>query len=360
MYKYIPMTDTIKVIDRDIIRQHLANIKPLLHLDPARKAEIIIRIKQLLKEKNATIIAHYYVDDALQSLADETDGFVGDSLEMAKFGSNSSANTLVVAGVKFMGETAKILNPEKTVIMPTLAATCSLDLSCPAEQFKAFCAEHPEHTSVVYANTSAEVKACADWVVTSSIALDVIEHLQSRGEKIIWAPDKHLGSYLQQETGADMLLWDGACIVHEEFRAKGVEELKQIHPAAAVLAHPESPTAVLEIADVVGSTSQLIKASGKMDNPTFIVATDKGIFHKMREAAPDKDFIPAPTAGNGATCRSCAHCPWMAMNSLENLAECLTAGNNQIKIPPETIVKAKSSIMKMMEFHSQEVAVVNY
>ena len=339
-----------KIIDRDIIRQHLVSAKLPSHINKRQKSELSTRIKELLKEKNASIIAHYYVDNDLQILAEESGGFVGDSLEMARFGKQSTADILVVAGVKFMGETAKILSPEKTVLMPSLTATCSLDLSCPAEEFRKFCAEHPERISVVYANTSAEVKAVADWVVTSSIAKDVIEHLNGEDKKIIWAPDKHLGNYLQQETGADMLLWDGACIVHEEFRAKGLEELKTIHPEAAILAHPESPRQVLELADVIGSTSQLIKAAQKIDKQLFIVATDKGIFHKMREMAPGKEFIPAPTGGNGATCRSCAHCPWMAMNALDNLEECLATSNNEIKVPADIREKAQHSIARMMDF----------
>ena len=361
-----------KIIDRQIVKDHLAGIEPTPKLSLTEKRSLRQNIKKLLQQKNATIIAHYYVDADLQELAEECGGFVGDSLDMARFGKDSEADMLVVVGVKFMGETAKIINPKKTVLMPSLKATCSLDLSCPAPEFDRFCSQHPDRTVVVYANTSAEVKARADWVVTSSIAAEVIEHLHSKGEKIIWAPDKHLGSYLQRATGADMLLWDGSCIVHEEFRAKGLAELKAVHPDAAVLAHPESPAAVLEQADVVGSTSRLIKSAQEMDNNIFIVATDMGIFHKMRQLAnrngadgynskdahtngngAAKDFIPAPTAGNGATCRSCAHCPWMAMNSLRNLEQCLEAESNEIVIAPEVVECAQTSIMRMMNFSRQ-------
>jgi len=229
---------------------------------------------------------------------------------MARFGKECDAEILIVAGVKFMGETAKIL---------TLEATCSLDLGCPVDEFSAFCDEHPDREVVVYANTSAAVKARADWVVTSSIAVDVVDYLDSEGKKIIWAPDKHLGDYVQRETGADVLLWDGACIVHEEFKAKGLLDLKTVYPDAAILVHPESPRAVIEIADSVGSTSQLINAAQNLPNPQFIVATDEGIFYKMQQLVPDKEFLIAPTAGNGATCRSCANCPWMAMNNLEKI-----------------------------------------
>ncbi len=222
----------------------------------------IEHIKQLLKEKNATVVAHYYTPPEIQKLAEETGGFIGDSLEMAKFGQRTNADILVVAGVKFMGETAKILSPEKTVLMPTLEATCSLDIGCPADKFEAFCNQYPDRTVVVYANTSAKVKALADWVITSSIALDVVDYLDKKGEKIVWGPDKHLGSYIQKKTGADMILWDGSCIVHEEFKTKGLRDLRKLYPEAAVLVHPESPEGVVEQADVVGSTSRLLKQLG--------------------------------------------------------------------------------------------------
>lgn len=307
-------------------------------------------IKRLLVEKNAVLVAHYYTDPRLQALADATGGCVADSLEMARFGKNHPAQTLIVAGVKFMGETAKILSPEKTVLMPTLEATCSLDLGCPADAFAAFCDAHPERTAVVYANTSAAVKARADWVVTSSIALEIVEHLMAKGEKIIWAPDQHLGNYIQKQTGADMLLWDGACIVHEEFKAKTLEDLKKVHPDALVLVHPESPDPVVALADVVGSTSQLIKAAQMSSAQKFIVATDKAIFYKMQQMAPGKTFIEAPTAGNGATCRSCAHCPWMAMNALDNLRDCLRNGSNEIVVDPAVAAKAMGSLTRMLDF----------
>ena len=292
-------------------------------LSDIEKQEYKARIKQLLKEKEAVLVAHYYTDPEIQALAEETGGCVSDSLEMARFGRDHPAKTLIVAGVKFMGETSKILSPEKTVLMPTLEATCSLDVGCPIETFSAFCDAHPDHTVVVYANTSAAVKARADWVVTSSIALEIVEHLDSEGKKIIWGPDRHLGSYIAKQTGAEMLMWQGECIVHDEFKAKALRELKALHPNAAVLVHPESPASVVELADAVGSTSQLIKAAQTMDNDTFIVATDKGIFYKMQQAAPNKTLIEAPTGGNGATCRSCAHCPWMAMNGLKAIEQAL-------------------------------------
>lgn len=318
------------------------------------------RIKALLKRENAAIVAHYYTDDAIQELAEETGGCVSDSLDMARFGAACDADTLVVAGVKFMGETAKILSPEKRVLMPTLEATCSLDLGCPIEEFSAFCDDHSDHTVVVYANTSAAVKARADWVVTSSIALEVVEHLMDEGKPIIWAPDKYLGSYINKETGADMVLWNGSCIVHEEFKAKGLQELMHVYPDAAVLVHPESPPSVVDLADVVGSTSQIIRASQELPNEKFIVATDKGIFHKMRALAPDKIFIEAPTAGSGATCRSCAHCPWMGMNVLENLESSLNDGSNEILIDEKLRQKALVPLQRMVDFQaSGEIRIRN-
>lgn len=309
------------------------------------------RIKALLKEKNAVLVAHYYTDPEIQALAEETGGCVADSLEMARFGNQHEAKTLLVAGVKFMGETAKILTPEKTVLMPTLEATCSLDLGCPVDRFSAFCDAHPDHTVVVYANTSAAVKARADWVVTSSIALEVIDHLEAEGKPIIWGPDRHLGSYINNQTGADMLLWDGECIVHDEFSSKALEDLKNVYPDAAVLVHPESPASVVAMADAVGSTSQLIKASVEMDNDTFIVATDRGIFYKMQQANPTKTFIEAPTAGNGATCKSCAHCPWMAMNGLKALEEALVNVDGHEVFVDETLAeKAMIPLTRMLNF----------
>ncbi|HWV62625.1 MAG TPA: quinolinate synthase, partial [Oxalicibacterium sp.] len=225
---------------------------------PEEKVALKARIRQLLKEKEAVLVAHYYVDADLQDLAEETGGCVSDSLEMARFGRDHPAKTLIVAGVKFMGETAKILSPEKTILMPDLDATCSLDLGCPVDEFTAFCDAHPDRVVVVYANTSAAVKARADWMVTSSIGLKIVEHLHAQGKKILWAPDKHLGSYIQKQTGADMLLWQGSCLVHDEFKGIELELLKREHPNAKVLVHPESPANVVEQADAVGSTSQLI------------------------------------------------------------------------------------------------------
>ncbi len=311
---------------------------------------VVERIKTLLREQDAVLVAHYYVDRELQKIAEETGGKVADSLEMARFGYEHPASTIVVAGVRFMGETAKILSPEKRVLMPTLEAECSLDLSCPPGAFSAFCDAHPDRTVVVYSNTSAAVKARADWVVTSSIAVRVVAHLMDEGKKILWAPDRYLGDYIQRVTGADMLRWQGACVVHEEFKAQALRELKALHPEAAVLVHPESPAEVIALADAVGSTTQLIEAAKRLPNRELIVATDRGIFYKMEQAAPDKILIEAPTGGVGATCHACAHCPWMAMNGLHNLLQTLETGANEIQIPEEIRARAYRATMRMVEF----------
>jgi quinolinate synthase len=333
----------------DIVRRHLYQpyTKKFDSQDHLLARE---KVKQLLIKENAVLIAHYYTDPFIQSLAEETGGIVSDSLEMARFGANHRANTIIVAGVKFMGETAKILSPSKRVLMPTLEATCSLDLGCPADEFSNFCDQHPDRVVVVYANTSAAVKARADWVVTSSIALKVISHLDDQGKKILWAPDKHLGAYVKKETNADMLIWNSACIVHDEFKAKGILELKSVYPEAKVLVHPESPSSVLSLADYVGSTTQIIQAAKKMPNKVFIVATDQGIFYKLSKSIPSKEFLIAPTGGLGATCKSCANCPWMAMNDLERLIDSLENKNNEVYVDPEVSLKAMKPLKRMLNF----------
>lgn len=312
------------------------------------------RLKSLLKEKNAVLVAHYYTDADLQMLADDTGGCVSDSLEMARFGTRTRAQTLLVCGVRFMGETAKILNPEKTILMPTLKAECSLDIGCPIDEFRSFCDAHPDRKVVVYANTSAAVKARADWMVTSGSAVDVVNMLKEKGEKIIWAPDKYLGQYVLEQTGADMILWQGACVVHEEFKGVELELLKHQYPRAKVLVHPESPAGVIEQADVVGSTTGIIKAAMEMDVEEFIVATDKGIFHKLQELAPSKTFIEAPTAGRSATCKSCAHCPWMAMNTLGKAINALETGVNEILVDPSVIERARLPIQRLLDFTREQ------
>jgi len=307
-----------------------------------QRAELKDKIRRLLKERNAVMVSHYYVHPDLQDLAEETGGLVSDSLEMARFGRDHAAQTLVVSGVRFMGETSKILSPNKTVLMPDLDATCSLDLGCPIDEFNAFCDAHP----------SAAVKARSDWLVTSSCALDIVRALKDKGHKILWAPDRHLGGYIQRETGADMVFWNGSCIVHDEFKGFELEALKKEHPGAKVLVHPESPADVVALADAVGSTSAILKAAREMDAEEFIVATDNGMMHKLRTLNPGKTFIEAPTAGNSATCKSCAHCPWMAMNGLAGLAHVLETGSNEIHIDPALGLRARVPIDRMLAFTS--------
>ncbi len=317
---------------------------------PTERDALKDRIRRLLRERNAVMVSHFYVHPDLQDLAEETGGIVSDSLEMARFGRDHAASTLVVSGVRFMGETAKILSPEKRVLMPDLDANCSLDLGCPVDEFSAFCDAHPDRTVVVYANTSAAVKARADWLVTSSCALDVVGALHAQGRKILWGPDRHLGDYIQRQTGADMVSWNGACIVHDEFKALELELLKQAHPRAKVLVHPESSAEVIALADAVGSTSAILNAARQLDATEFIVATDNGMLHKLRTLNPGKTFIEAPTAGNGGTCKSCAHCPWMAMNGLADLANALETGAGEIHVDPALGLRARVPIDRMLAF----------
>ena len=359
-----PVTPERLAADTQLVKSYLDKIDALQveSLSAAATADYKQRILDALNASGAKMVAHYYTDPVLQDLAEESGGFVGDSLEMARFGRDCAASTLVVAGVRFMGESAKILSPNKRVIMPTLEATCSLDIACPIDEFSAFCDASPDRTVVVYANTSAAVKARADWVVTSSIALEIVEHLMERGEKILWAPDRHLGRYIRESTGADMLLWDSACIVHEEFKARGLRDMRALYPDAAVLAHPESPAEVLAIADVVGSTTQIIKASQSLPNTQFIVATDRGIFHKLQQLSPEKEFIVAPTAGNEATCRSCASCPWMGMNTLPTLLSALEeikatpirgALINEVFVDAAVGERAMQPLQRMLDFAAE-------
>jgi len=316
----------------------------------AERAALKDRVRRLLVERDAVMVSHFYVHPDLQDLAEETGGIVSDSLEMARFGRDHRARTLVVSGVRFMGETAKILSPDKRVLMPDLDATCSLDLGCPEDEFSRFCDQHPDRTVVVYANTSAAVKARADWLVTSSCALDVVRALTAQGQKILWAPDRHLGDYIRRETGADMVSWQGACIVHDEFKALELELLMKEHPGAKVLVHPESPADVIALADAVGSTSAILGAAQRMDATEFIVATDNGMLHKLRTLNPGKTFIEAPTGGNSATCKSCAHCPWMAMNGLAELARVLETGAGEVHVDPSLGLRARVPIDRMLAF----------
>ena len=323
-------------------------------LTDAEKADYVLKIKALLKQKNAVIIAHYYVDDELQSLAEETGGYVSDSLDMANFGAQHSASTLIICGVRFMGETSKILSPEKTIIMPTLEDECSLDLGCPIDEFSAFCDQHPDREVVVYANTSVDVKARADWIVTSSNAVQIITHLMDEGKKIVWGPDRHLGQYIKNKTNADMIMWQGNCVVHDEFKLYELEQLMEKHPGAELLVHPESPEAIIAKADFVGSTKQIIAAGKKSKANTLIIATDHGLFYKMSQVVPDKMLIPAPTGGKSATCKSCAHCPWMAMNTLVNLYEALRDNTNTIEVDESVRREALIPLNRMIDFSMQQ------
>jgi quinolinate synthase len=325
-------------------------------LTPEQRRERKARAAALLKQHGAVLVAHYYVDGDLQDLALETGGCVADSLEMARFGRDHAAKTLVVAGVRFMGESAKILSPDKRVLMPDLDATCSLDLGCPPDQFGAFCDAHPDRTVVVYANTSAAVKARADWMVTSSCALAIVSHLKERGEKILWAPDRHLGRYIQEQTGADMLSWHGECIVHDEFKGIELDLLRKQHPDAKVLVHPESPQSVVAQADVVGSTTQILNAVLNSDAQTFIIATDNGLMHRIRQLAPGKTLLEAPTAGRSATCKSCAHCPWMAMNALQGVVQALEQGSGEIFVDEPVRAQALGCIERMLDFTAKHPA----
>ena len=345
------MSQPVDPAAQRLVQEHLVHLHEIKDTHtPAEKLALRERIKALLKARDAVLVAHYYTDPELQSLAEETGGCVSDSLEMARFGNAHPAKTLVVAGVRFMGESAKILSPEKRVLMPDLDATCSLDLGCPPDAFAQFCDAHPDRTVVVYANTSAAVKARADWMVTSSCALAIVQHLKDQGKKILWAPDRHLGRYIQDQTGADMLMWNGECIVHDEFKGVELELLKAKHPEAVVLVHPESPEAVVKLADVVGSTTQLLNAVTSMDAQTFIVATDNALMHRMRQLAPTKTLLEAPTAGDSATCKSCAHCPWMAMNALQGVIDCLETGRGEVDVAEPVRSQALGCIQRMLDF----------
>ena len=317
--------------------------------------ESLLKTKSLLKNNNAKIIAHYYVDELVQRLAEDTGGLVSDSLEMARYGAKQKESTLIVAGVKFMGETAKILSPDKKILMLDMEATCSLDTGCDYINFKKFCDDHPDREVVVYANTSAEVKSIADWVVTSSMAVSLIEHLTSLGKKLIWAPDKYLGNYILEKTGADMLLWDGSCIVHEEYKAIELKKMIKEYPDSDVLVHPESPRSIIQMAHVVGSTTRLIEASKSSSKKYIIVATEKGIFYQMKKYSPEKIFLEAPTEGEGATCKSCGRCPWMNLNTINKVLNVFKSKSNEIVLSHDIIAKAKTPIDRMVNFRSNNI-----
>ena len=312
-------------------------------------------IIKILRVNDAKIIAHYYVDEILQKIAEDTGGFVSDSLEMARFGQQQKESTLIVAGVKFMAETAKILSPEKRILAIDSDATCSLDDGCEFNEFKRFCQKNPDREVVVYANTSAKVKSIADWVVTSSIAVSLIEYLTSMGKKLIWAPDKYLGQYVIDKTGADMKLWDGSCVVHEEFKFTELKDMITKYSDCDVLVHPESPRSIISLANVVGSTTKLIEASKTSKKKYIIVATEKGIFYQMKKLSPNKIFLEAPTAGRGATCISCARCPWMKLNTIDKLLKVFNEKDNEVFLPDDVIRDAKKSLSRMVSFKEKNI-----
>lgn len=313
------MNSTIK--SKDVLKQELLRLKT---------------------EKNAVILAHYYQDPEIQEVAD----FIGDSLELAKKAAQTSAEIIVFAGVHFMAETAKILNPSKKVLLPDLNAGCSLAESCPPEAFKKLKDEHPDHVVVTYINCSAEIKTLSDIVCTSSNAENIINSIP-QDKPIIFAPDKNLGSYLKTKTGRQMLLWDGACIVHEAFSIEKLLKLYQENPSAIIIAHPESEDHILKTANYIGSTSGMLNYVKNSEHHTFIVATEAGILHEMQKAAPEKTLIPAP-AKEDNTC-ACSECAFMKMNTLQKLYDCLKNETPEVSLEPEIIEKAHKPIERMLE-----------
>lgn len=319
----------------------------------AEKSELIRRIKELKKERGAVIMAHYYTLPEIQDIAD----YIGDSLALAQIASRIEEPVIVLCGVNFMADTAKILCPDKTVLLPDLEAGCSLADSCPAPEFEKFVKAHPDHTVISYVNTSAEVKALSDILVTSGNARKIVDSFP-QDEKIIFGPDRNLGNYINSVTGRDMLLWDGACHVHEKFSVEKLAELKRQYPNAKVLAHPECKKPILLLADVVGSTAALLKAATEApEGSEFIVVTESGILHEMQRLCPDKTFIPAPpdavgdnepetTDGIGCGCNNCAY---MKLNTLEKLAACLENMSPQIEVDPEIAAKARKPIQRMLD-----------
>lgn len=309
------------------------------------KSELIEKINSLRKEKNAIILSHFYQDDAIQDIAD----FVGDSLALAQWAAKTKSEIIVLCGVHFMGETAKILSPDKKVLIPDLKAGCSLADSCPVDEFGDFVKNNPNHKVISYVNTTAAVKALTDIVVTSSNAKEIVDSLPAN-EKIIFGPDKNLGDYINKVTGRNMLLWDGACHVHEQFSLEKILELKSQYPEALLLAHPECRKYILEIADHVGSTSSILKYATQSRSKEFIVATEAGILHEMKKQNPDKVFIPAPP--EDASC-ACNECFYMKMNTLEKLYLCLKNEEPEITVNEEVRVRAVKSINKMLEISEQ-------
>lgn len=299
-------------------------------------------IERLRDQQNAVILAHYYQDPEIQDIAD----FVGDSLDLSRKAAATDADVIAFCGVRFMAEVAKILSPEKTVVLPDMKAGCSLEDSCPPEDFAKFRRAHPDHLALTYVNCSAAVKAESDIIVTSSNAEAIIRQIPEN-QKILFAPDRHLGAYLSRISGRDMLLWEGTCIVHEQFSEKELIKLKARHPGAPVAAHPECPAQILDQADHVGSTSSILKfATEEADSDTIIVATEPHIIHQMRKKAPDKTFIGAPGADGNCNCNMC---PFMALNSMEKLYLCLRDLTPTIEVDEETRIRALKPLERMLE-----------
>lgn len=314
----------------------------------AEKIDYVAEIARLKKEKNAVLLVHYYQIAEIQDIAD----YIGDSLGLSQQAAKTDADMIVFAGVRFMAETAKILSPNKKVLLPDFNAGCSLEESAPYAEFKAFKDQHPDHIVISYVNCSAELKTLTDVVCTSSNAVKIVESFPKE-QKIIFAPDKNLGGYINRVTGRNMLLWDGACMVHETFSGKMITDLKAKHPNAEVVAHPESEESVLKLADYIGSTTGLLKHVINSPKNEFIVATESGILHQMRKSAPEKKFYVAPTSKNGHACKACSDCPHMKLNTLEKLYLCLRDETPEINLPAEMLADARKPIEKMLELSAK-------
>lgn len=314
----------------------------------ANTVDLVAEIDRLKKEKNAVILAHYYQTSDIQDVAD----YIGDSLGLSQQAAKTDADIIAFAGVRFMAETAKILSPQKKVILPDLNAGCSLEESAPADLFQAFKDKHPDALVISYVNCSAELKTLTDIVCTSTNAIKIVESVP-KDQPIIFAPDKNLGAYINRVTGRNMILWDGACMVHETFSGDMIREMKLAHPMALVIAHPESEEAVLAEADYIGSTTGLLKYT--INNPAeeFIVATESGILHQMRKASPNKRFMIAPTVRNGHACLACSDCPHMKLNTLEKLYLCLRDESPEITLPDSILTAARKPIDRMLEISAQ-------
>jgi quinolinate synthase len=306
--------------------------------------DLFAEIEKLKKEKNAVILAHYYQVGDIQDVAD----YIGDSLGLSQQAAKTEAEIIVFAGVHFMAETAKILNPHKKVVLPDLRAGCSLAEGCPPKEFAEFKAAHPDHIVITYINCSAEIKALSDIICTSSNAVQIVNSLP-KDQKIIFAPDKNLGAYVAKQTGRELVLWNGACMVHEIFSQQRILKLKEQNPEAKIIAHPECEEPILALADFIGSTTALLNYSKKSDAQSFIVATETGILHQMQKDSPTKTFIPAPPTTNCA----CNDCPHMKLNTLEKLYLCLRDGQPEIIVPENTRIGAEKSIRRMLDISAQ-------